>query len=228
MKYFQFRRSKTTYDNRTLAVTALQNQIPNLTDGEMIIASYHTNKGAANDKICYARGTFNAASKTLFIEDYQEIIDNFNSQNSEIEKRLDTLSGMSVTEVDSADNSIKPTKSKASDGTVKYDLASNVGIAYDKGKKILKLVTGNTNTVDASDFVKDGMIDSVTISDDKSAINIVWNTDAGKKDISIKIKDLIRLYKFESGTIIFNTTTDETTGIETISADIDKFDCGEF
>ena len=69
---------------------------------------------------------------------------------------------------------------------------SNLGasLAYDsKTKKIeLKNAEGRTlSEIDATAFVKDGMLDSVTVSGGN--LNFVFNTDAGKETISIPLSD---------------------------------------
>lgn len=71
------------------------------------------------------------------------------------------------------------------------DISSIVdGGSYDSvGKKIL-LKHGNTTVaeIDATDFIKDGMVSSVAISGKNLVIS--FNTDAGKEDISIPLKNI--------------------------------------
>ena len=96
-----------------------------------------------------------------------------------------------------------------SEFTCEYDLPINVGIQtiepegdypdpetcgssidYDsKTKKIeLKNAEGETlSEIDATAFIKDGMLDSVTVSGGN--LNFVFNTDAGKETISIPLSE---------------------------------------
>lgn len=71
------------------------------------------------------------------------------------------------------------------------DISSIVdGGSYDSvGKKIL-LKHGDTTVaeIDATDFIKDGMVSSVAISGKNLVVS--FNTDAGKEDISIPLKNI--------------------------------------
>lgn len=230
MKHLQLRRNTIIYENRDLAEQALKNQISTLVDGEELVASYYT-KG----KVAYLIGIFNEKEKSLYIADYQGLseklddeIDELKSQISSTNANVDILSGKTITFINSSDNTINLEKTNNDDGTIQYNLESNLGITYDDESKEIKLVSGSSNTIKADNLFKDGMVNDVRISDDKSSVIVSWNKDSNHQDIVIKVKDLIRLYNFESGTIVFNTKIDEETGVETISADINKIDCGTF
>lgn len=66
------------------------------------------------------------------------------------------------------------------------------GVTYNSStKKIEFICVDNTKKyLDATDFIKDGMVNSVTTSKDGTKIIISFNTDAGKEDIIINITDL--------------------------------------
>lgn len=66
------------------------------------------------------------------------------------------------------------------------------GVTYNSTtKKIEFTCVDNTKKyLDATDFIKDGMVNSVTTSEDGTKIIISFNTDAGKEDIIINITDL--------------------------------------
>lgn len=69
---------------------------------------------------------------------------------------------------------------------------SNLGasLAYDSYTKRLELKNTSDaviSSIDATAFVKDGMLDSVTVSGGN--LNFVFNTDAGKETISIPLSD---------------------------------------
>lgn len=53
--------------------------------------------------------------------------------------------------------------------------------------------------IDASDFVKDGMLESVTKSEADNTITFTWNTDAGKQSTTIDIDDLVEVYSAGKG-----------------------------
>lgn len=61
---------------------------------------------------------------------------------------------------------------------------------YDSESKTIKLMHGNDEvaTIDAADFIKDGMVSNVEIKDGK--IVITFNTDAGKESIALELTDI--------------------------------------
>lgn len=66
------------------------------------------------------------------------------------------------------------------------------GVTYNSTTKKIEFtcVDNSKKYLDATDFIKDGMVNSVTISEDGTKIIISFNTDAGKEDIIINITDL--------------------------------------
>lgn len=68
------------------------------------------------------------------------------------------------------------------------------------------------DTIDATDFIKDGMIDSVTLetTGGTTYLVIVWNTDAGKETTRIDVGDLFEAdnyyTKTETNTLLANKT----------------------
>jgi len=72
-------------------------------------------------------------------------------------------------------------------------------------------------TIDATDFVKDGMIDSVTVetSGDTSVLVITWNTDAGKSQTILDIGDI-----FEADNYYTTAQTDNAIA-EAVSGKLD-------
>ena len=83
------------------------------------------------------------------------------------------------------------------------DADTQYGIEYDSTHKKIKLVSDTSKTeIDASDFIKDGMIDTVTIDEDTQELVITWNTDAGKDATRIKLSELADIYTGVDGTTI--------------------------
>ena len=69
------------------------------------------------------------------------------------------------------------------------------GVDYDSSAKTINFYNANDeviDSIDATDFIKDGMIDSVAIEtiDNTTYLVITWNTDAGKEVTRIDIGDL--------------------------------------
>ena len=77
------------------------------------------------------------------------------------------------------------------------DADTKYGITYDSENKKIKLVEGGaTAEIDASDFIKDGMISSVDLDD--NTLVITWNTDNGITDTTrIDLEYLIDVYTAE-------------------------------
>lgn len=81
-------------------------------------------------------------------------------------------------------------------------LSTTITLGYDSSNKKIQL-TGIEGAVvselDASEFVKDGMIDSVVYDTDKKTITITWNTAAGKDTTEINISNLVDVYTASNG-----------------------------
>lgn len=96
------------------------------------------------------------------------------------------------------------------------DADTKYGIVYDSDNKKIKLVEGGTDVeIDASAFIKDGMISEVTIGDDNDLI-ITFNTDAGKENIVLPLDQLVDIYTGVEGTRVKVTVNAD----KSISADL--------
>jgi hypothetical protein len=106
-----------------------------------------------------------------------------------------------VTDVTADDKVITVTK----EGTV-YKVSSTLGLKYTKATETENAkieLTGINNevlgTIDASDFIKDGMLESVSHDTDANTITFTWNTDGGKEATTIDIDDLVEVYTAGNG-----------------------------
>ena len=84
---------------------------------------------------------------------------------------------------------------------------SNLGasLAYDSDTKRLNLRNTSKeviSSIDASAFIKDGMLDIVTLTD--GILYFVFNTDAGKETISVPLSDLFDASQYYTKTEINN------------------------
>lgn len=81
-------------------------------------------------------------------------------------------------------------------------LSTSVALDYNSVDKKIQL-TGIEGAVvselDASEFIKDGMIDSVVYNSDTKIITITWNTAAGKDATEINISNLVDVYTASNG-----------------------------
>lgn len=102
------------------------------------------------------------------------------------------------------DTAIASALAEAKKYTDDNDADTKYGIVYDKTNKKIKLTNNVSETeIDATDFIKDGMIESVTLSDDGLNLIITWNTDAGKTDVTtIPLSGLVDVYTGVDGSEI--------------------------
>ena len=105
----------------------------------------------------------------------------------------------------------------ANDADTKY------GIAYDSTTKKITLVEGGTNfEIDATDFVKDGMISNVTIGNDNDLV-ITFNTDAGKENIVLPLDQLVDIYTGAEGArVTVSVSSDKKVSADLVAGSITK------
>ena len=118
----------------------------------------------------------------------------------------------------------KVTGVKANDSILALDgtnLTSTIGLSYDSENKKIKL-TGIDNaeiaSVDASDFIKDGMLDTARFDPETKEITLTFNTASGKDPIKINVSSLVDTYiaKTDGGLILEgNAFSVDTTKIAT-------------
>lgn len=124
------------------------------------------------------------------------------------------------------DTSIHVTSADKADWDAKLD-ASDVEDFFDDAKyelsgttHVINFYNGNTikATIDATDFIKDGMIDSVSLetTGGTTYLVITWNTDAGKSQTSLNVGDL-----FDADNYYTKSQTSGTTELSTAFDAID-------
>jgi hypothetical protein len=96
---------------------------------------------------------------------------------------------------------------------------SVANVEYDESGKTINFYNKNGETiatVDAKDFIKDGMIDSVTVetTGGTTYLVIVWNTDAGKETTRIDIGDIFDADNYYTKTEVNNIVSGLTDDIE--------------
>ena len=89
-----------------------------------------------------------------------------------------------------------------------HDLAGSSfdGAEYDSGTKKINFYASGVvvDSIDASDFIKDGMLDNVQVVTigGEAYLRFTFNTDSGKEDIDIKVSDFAGLYTAGDGIAI--------------------------
>lgn len=96
------------------------------------------------------------------------------------------------------------------------NLTSTLGLSYDSENKKIKL-TGigkeEVASIDATDFIKDGMLDAATFDPETKKITLTFNTASGKDPIEINVSSLVDTYTAKVGSGL--TLTDHEFGIDT-------------
>ena len=86
-------------------------------------------------------------------------------------------------------------------------LYATLGLAYDSGTKKINL-TGKSNavlaTIDATDFIKDGMVQNVELEGNN--LIFTFNTDAGTEEITVDLSKFIDVYEAGGGIVISGKT----------------------
>ena len=75
-------------------------------------------------------------------------------------------------------------------------------IEYDSDKKEIKLVAGadaGKMTIDATPFIKDGMLHDVSYDAASNTLTFIWNTDEGSKEDTVVLSDIIDPYTAGNG-----------------------------
>ena len=84
-------------------------------------------------------------------------------------------------------------------------LSSTLNLKYDStAKKIRLLGIGDARIaeIDATDFIKDGMVDNVEFDPASKNLTITFNTISGKEDITVNLSSLVDTYTAGNGIAI--------------------------
>lgn len=109
-----------------------------------------------------------------------------------VDNTADSAKPVSVAQQAAIDAALAAAKKYADDNDANDNTEYHV--EYDSVNKKIKLVAGadaSKMEIPTDDFIKDGMIQSVAISDDGKNLVITWNTDAGKEATEIALSELV-------------------------------------
>ena len=190
--------------NTTIDITAIQD----VTGADVLLTGYELSSGRTQEElIVRATDTVNEA----FGKIQKQNIDNeavisgaLNNLNDRISS-LETISG----QTDELSGSVVTNKSNISTLSAASANFFN-GAEYVSSAKTIIFTNGGVvkDSIDATDFIKDGMVSSVTISG--SDMVITFNTDAGHEDIVLALTDI-----FEPNN--YYTKTDINTGVSAVT-----------
>lgn len=132
---------------------------------------------------------------------------------TDIENAVKDKADKSVVEAMYTNEQIDELVRGAKDYADNNDADTKYGITYDSENKKIKLVEGGTTAeIDATAFIKDGMIESVALSEDGLNLVITWNTDANKGEnnvTEIPLAGLVDVYTGIAGTTVNVTVSSD-------------------
>jgi hypothetical protein len=107
------------------------------------------------------------------------------------------------------------------------DANTEYGIVYDSDTKKIKLVSDTSKTeIDATEFIKDGMIETVALSEDGLNLVITWNTDSDKGEdnvTTIPLTGLVDVYTGVAGDrITVSVSSDDKISADLVANSISK------
>lgn len=124
------------------------------------------------------------------------------ADKTELEGKIDLKADKSVVDAMYTNAKIDELVQGAKDYADNNDANTEYHVEYDSTNKKIKLVAGadaSKMEIDATDFIKDGMIDTVTIGEDDDLV-ITFNTAAGKDEIRLPLDQLVDIYTGSTGT----------------------------
>lgn len=81
-------------------------------------------------------------------------------------------------------------------------VSATVSLSYDEDNKAIKLYgkdNAELGSVDATPFIKDGMLDNVEYNAENNTLTFTWNTAAGKTEDTVVLSDIIEPYTAGAG-----------------------------
>ena len=177
----------------------------NFAEGHETLSTRNNNNGIATfssdamlDKKYISSGAVVSAisAVTKTIEDNEYVIAQaFNDQNDRLEALEDAGFLTGYTETDPtvpawAKESTKPTYTAAEVGALSTATTYFDDVEYDSNTKRINFKKNSSviDYVDATDFIKDGMVSSVTVSNGNLVIS--FNTEAGREDIELALTQI--------------------------------------
>lgn len=142
---------------------------------------------------------------------------------TEVEGALVLKADKSVVEAMYTNDKIDELIQGAKDYADNNDADTKYGIVYDSDNKKIKLVEGGSEVeIDATEFIKDGMIETVTIGEDNDIV-ITFNTAAGKENIVLPLDQLVDIYTgVEGARVKVTVASDKSISADLVAGSISK------
>jgi hypothetical protein len=133
----------------------------------------------------------------VWVEPSKTTVEGLNTLLEALTKRVDTL--------ENAVNNLEFTGVVADDKVLSITdklISSTISLEYDEDSKAIKLygkaneegVKAELGSVDATPFIKDGMLENVEYNADNNTLTFKWNTAAGISEDTVELSDIIEPY----------------------------------
>lgn len=147
-------------------------------------------------------------------EDVQELVDSVGTDDDKLGDNVKTIwahvndhtTRIETIETEYVKTDDLPVKGIAADDKVlsvsEALISATVSLGYDETNKAIKLYGKNSvelGSVDATPFIKDGMLDNVEYNADNNTLTFTWNTEAGQKEDTVVLSDIIEPYTAGEG-----------------------------
>lgn len=149
--------------------------------------------------------TYNEIKDTLSVDGYALSADVYSTNDVYTKDELTGDAGILTdyykTTETSSSTEINNALTSITDSLTSYAEIENLGISYDSVSKKIYFAGGNNTSaeIDASDFIKDGMLDNAEYVASAHTIVLTFNTDSGtggtaKTALSVDVGDLVDTY----------------------------------
>jgi len=144
--------------------------------------------------------------------------DDLSDLSDEVDSVKDRVADLEETEISGVDPNDKMLT------IANHIISATFRTEYDSESKEIKFYGKNDSvlgTISTSDFVIDGMINTVSVVEESGVkyLRFVFNTDAGKQDIDIPLLDLVTPYTVKDGSGAFLVIEDYQIGVKTNTTD---------
>ena len=189
-----FEPNPTTIEGVNDQVTAVQGSVKDLEDA----------LGVPGDENTEATGIYKEIDDVE--ADVKELTDTIGTKEDSLTESTDTLWGHVNDLTNKVENIEVPVEGVAADDKVlsltDKLISATISLTYDENSKEIKLV-GKDNkdlgTIDATPFIKDGMLNDVSYNPNSNELTFVWNTEAGEKSDTVVLSDIIEPYTAGEG-----------------------------
>lgn len=103
-----------------------------------------------------------------------------------------------------------------------YTLAYETKTDEHNARLVLTPSTGEVQYIDATPFIKDGMLDTVAYDADTNTLTFTFNTDAGKEAVSVALTDIFAPYTGFEGDRVTITIIDNVISADLVEGSIAK------